>query len=219
MLNLFIGSAPSKYAAIAIFAAIVVVSLTMLLGKEPVPLSQKLAMVLLVFLISLPGILLTLFQMTCIVTGSGFMSKGSPLGKRWWCSLYAWIVSVLLIVYCVFLIVAAVTTLATGEKVMSDLNVMETEAFENRMKKATEEAVQHFSAQKAEVADASVASPSQPAVLPVAPEAKMEEKKEEVKKEEVVVKDTFVVAGGASEPAPIQPFEKPEGFSTCGAPF
>lgn len=209
MLNLFIGSAPSKYAAIAIFAAILVVSFTMLMGKEPVPLGQKLAMVLLIFLISLPGILLTLFQMTCTVTGSGFTSKDSPLGKRWWCSLYAWIVSVLLIVYSVFLIVAAITTLATGEKVMNEIAIADAEAFENRMKAATAEAVQHFSSQKAEVADASVASPSAAPAAPAAPATKEDEKKEEIK-------DTFVVAGGASEPAP---FEQPEGFSTCGAPF
>lgn len=216
MLNLFIGSAPSKYAAIAIFAAIVVVSLTMLLGKEPVPLGQKLAMVLLVFLISLPGILLTLFQMTCIVTGAGFTSKDSPLGKRWWCSLYAWIISVLLIVYSVFLIVAAVTTLATGEKVMTEIAIADAEAFENRMKEATQGAVQHFATQKAEVADASVAPAASTAPV-VVPQA--QNPQEEKKEEKVELKDTFVVAGGASEPAPIQPFEKPEGFSTCGAPF
>jgi hypothetical protein len=214
MLNLFIGSAPSKYAALAIFAAVIIVSLTMLFGKEPVPLGQKLAVVLLIFLISLPGILLTLFQMTCIVTGAGFISKDSPLGKRWWCSLYAWIISVLIIVYSVFIIVAAITTLATGEKVMNDIAIADAEAFENKLKQATQQAAEHFATQKAEVADASVASPTQPAVAPAADVAPMmEDKKKEV------LKDTFVVAGGASQPAPVDPFEKPEGFSSCGAPF
>lgn len=232
MLNLFVGSAPSKYAAVAIFGAIAVVSITMLLGKEPVPLGQKLAMVLLVFLISLPGILLTLFQMTCIVTGAGFRGKGSPLGKRWWCSIYAWVISGLLILYSVFLIIAAITTLATGEKTMKDIAVADAETFENRMKEATQQAVQHFATQKAEVGDASApmvpVAPAVPAVptVPAAPASAapasaapvaVPAKKEEVEKE--LVKDTFAVAGGASEPAPIQPFEKPEGFSSCGAPF
>jgi hypothetical protein len=111
----------------------------------------------------------------------------------------------------VFLIVAAITTLATGEKVMNDIAVADAEAFENRMRAATEGAVQHFAAQKAEVADASVASPSgapaaaAPAAAVVVAPAKEEEKKE-----------AFKVAGGASVPAP---FEEPEAFSSCGAPF
>lgn len=218
MLNLFIGSAPSKYAAIAILAAVVIVSLTMLFGKEPVPLGQKLAVVLLIFLISLPGILLTLFQMTCIVTGAGFTSKDSPLGKRWWCSLYAWIISVLIIVYSVFIIVAAITTLATGEKTMKDIAIADAEAFENKLRQATQQATEHFAAQKAEVADASVASPTMPAVAPpaVAPAMPAAAPMMEDKKKEEELKDTFVVAGGASQPAP---FDKPEGFSSCGAPF
>ena len=209
MLNLFIGAPQSKYSAMAILAAIIIVSLTLLLGKEPIPLSQKFALVLLIFLISLPGILLTLFQMTCMVTGAGFTSKDSPLGKRWWCSLYAWIVSVVLILYCVFLIVVAVMTLTTGEKVLKDIAIADAENFEVRMKNATSDAVQHFTTQKAEVAPASVAPAEAP--KPV--------KAEEKKNDNVVVTDTFAVAGGASEPAPIEGFEEPEAFSSCGAPF
>jgi RsiW-degrading membrane proteinase PrsW (M82 family) len=173
----------------AIIAAVIIVSITMLLGKEPIPLSQKFGMVLLIFLISLPGILLTLFQMTCMVTGSGFMSKDSPLGKRWWCSLYTWIIAAVLIVYCVFLIVISIMTLVTGEQVLKDIAIADAENFENKLKEATNVATEHFTAQKAEqVADPQV-DPAAEAVAPV-----------------------------ADAPA-VQPFEEPEGFSSCGAPF
>lgn len=209
MLNIFIGAPQSKYSAMAILAAIIIVSLTMLLGKEPIPLSQKFAMVLLIFLISLPGILLTLFQMTCLVTGAGFRNQ------RWWCSAYAWILSGLLILYCIFLIVVAVMTLTTGEKVMVDIANMDAENFEAVMQKANAEAVKMFSDKNA--------SSEQVVSMP--------EKKKEV--------DTFKVQGGASVPASImeEPVVAPvtpgaalapsvepapmeaEGFSSCGFPF
>ena len=52
---------------------------------------------------------MSLFQITCLVTGAGFKNQ------RWWCSLYAWIVSALMILYAVMLIVAAILTLTATE--------------------------------------------------------------------------------------------------------
>lgn len=199
MLNIFIGAPQSKYSAMAILAVVIIVSLTMLLGKEPIPLSQKFAMVLLIFLISLPGILLTLFQMTCLVTGAGFRNQ------RWWCSAYAWILSGLLILYCIFMIVIAILTLTTGEKVLNDVENVSAENFEAVMEKANADAIKLFAEKKVED---NVASSE------AAPE-----------KKEVA---TFKVQGGASVPAPImtdpEPAPEPapmdaEGFSSCGFPF
>lgn len=137
-MNLFIGAPQSKYAALAIISAILVVSLTMLFGKEPIPLSQKFAFVLLVFLISLPGLLLSLFQLTCIVTGSGSNNQ------RWWCSAYAWIISILLIIYCIFLIFVAVITLTSGEKALLDIAKMDAENFEASLMDANNAAANMF---------------------------------------------------------------------------
>jgi len=103
--SVFMGVPQSRYAALAILLAIVVVSLAILFGKDPIPMSQKFGFVLLVFLVSLPGLLLSLFQLTCIVTGAGFKKQ------RWWCSLYAWVLSAIMIFYAVILIMAAIVSL------------------------------------------------------------------------------------------------------------
>ena len=103
--SVFFGVPQSRYAALAILLAIVVVALVILFGDSPVPLSQKFGFVLMLFLISLPGLALSLFQLTCIVTGAGFDNK------RWWCSVYAWVLSAIMIFYAVLLVVAAVMSL------------------------------------------------------------------------------------------------------------
>lgn len=167
-MNLFISVPQSKYAAMAIIAAVVTVSLTMLFGKEPIPLSQKFAFILLVFLISLPGLLLALFQLTCIVTGAGRNND------RWWCSAYAWIISIVLIVYCTFLVAIAVITLATGEKALIDVSKQDTEHFGDMMTSANAMA-------RNMLASMDVDS----------------------KKEQKVGGDTFAVQGEASVPAPV----------------
>lgn len=204
--NLFIGSAPSKYAALAILAAVLVVSFALLFGRDPVPFTQKMAFVLMVFLISLPGILLTLFQMTCLVTGAGFRNQ------RWWCSAYAWIVSALLIVYCVMLIAVAIVSLATGEKVLSTV-MEEAEAFENMEKMsietANQEAREYFVAADQPAAEQNETTPGDinavkqkmeqaPPAAPAAPAAP--------------TKEAFKVAGGASIPADISTQAEPEAF-------
>jgi hypothetical protein len=53
----------------------------------------------LIFLTSLPSLALTLFQLTCLVTGAG---------KNWWCSAYAWVLCAMAIFYAGMLIVAAI---------------------------------------------------------------------------------------------------------------
>jgi Mn2+/Fe2+ NRAMP family transporter len=100
--SVFFGVPQSRYAALAILLAIVVVALTIIFGDSPVPVSQKFGFVLMVFLISLPGLALSLFQLTCIVTGAGFNNK------RWWCNVYAWVLSAIMIFYSVLLVIAAI---------------------------------------------------------------------------------------------------------------
>ena len=105
--NIFVGVPQSRYAALAILIAIVVVALTIIFGDSPVPMSQKFGFVLMVFLISLPGLALSLFQLTCIVTGAGVNSK------NWWCNAYAWVLSAIMIFYAVLLVIAAVMSLSS----------------------------------------------------------------------------------------------------------
>jgi len=149
ILDIFVGAPQSKYAALAILSVIFVVSMTILLGKNHLPLSQKFAFILLIFLVSVPSILLTLFQLTCMVTGAGFKNK------RWWCSLYAWIISILIVLYCIVLIVSAILSLVSGASALDDVKKSDKEKFALR---------EHFANQMAEVATSKADDGSVPPV-------------------------------------------------------
>jgi hypothetical protein len=59
-------------------------------------------MFIILLLISLPAIALSLFQLTCIVIGSG------KNNKFWWCNTYAWVLTGLIIFYSINFIIYAV---------------------------------------------------------------------------------------------------------------
>jgi hypothetical protein len=109
-LSVFVGVPQSRYAALAVLIALVAVSLTVVLSKDTVPLSQKFGLALMVFLVSLPSLAMSLFQLTCLVTGAGAKNQ------RWWCWGYAWILSALIIFYSVLLIIAAIMSLSSSKE-------------------------------------------------------------------------------------------------------
>ncbi len=108
-LDIFIGSDQSKYAGIAILVTLLMVALSIVLSKEKIPVTNKLVIAVLLFIFSLPGVLFSLFQLTCIVTGAG--SKN----QRWWCSAYAWFISILVILYCAIIVILVIVALFTDK--------------------------------------------------------------------------------------------------------
>lgn len=104
LLKPFVGSPQSQYAGLAIIIAISAVSLAILLGADAMPLSQKFFFIVLIFLLSIPGLLLSLLQLTCLVTGAGSDNR------RWWCSLYSWIMSAFIIFYSVLVVMITIQT-------------------------------------------------------------------------------------------------------------
>jgi len=141
-LSIFTGSSQSRYAGLAIFFAVIVVSLVILFGKDSIPFSQKLSFVLLIFLISLPAILMTLFQLTCLVRGAG------ENNERWWCGVYAWIISIILVLYCILLVFVAITALITGEKVLQDIHDDDKQEFQRNTDTATMIVQEYFATNK-----------------------------------------------------------------------
>jgi hypothetical protein len=107
--SVFMGVPQSRYSAIAVLLSMAIVGLMVIFGNDGIPSSQKFMMVVLVFLISLPSLALSLFQLTCIVTGAGFKNQ------RWWCSGYAWLLSAFIIFYSVLLVVSAVMSMTSKE--------------------------------------------------------------------------------------------------------
>ena len=107
--SVFIGVPQSRYSAIAVLLSMAIVGLMVIFGNDGIPTGQKFMMVVLVFLISLPSLALSLFQLTCLVTGAGFKNQ------RWWCSGYAWLLTAFVIFYSVLLVVSAVMSLSSKE--------------------------------------------------------------------------------------------------------
>lgn len=214
-LDIFVGVPQSKYTATAILAAIIVVSLAILFGKEHIPLGQKFAFVLIVFLVSLPSIVLTLFQLTCLVTGSS---------KNRWCGWYAWLVSILLIIYSVLIIVIAVVAFSSGKSVNKSLNLGSLEGFEEEKVKSDIANANHFANEYFENSTNGATAPTivakQPESHEQPPMPPMPMKKEPFADEEDYeneeqfmnreafaedyenIEEPFVTAGGASIPAP-----------------
>ena len=128
--SIFTGVPQSRYAGLAVLLAIVVVSISILFGKESMPLSQKIGAILLLIIVSAPGILFSLFQITCLVTGAGVRNQ------RPWCAIYAWLITALLVVYSVLLVAIAILSIATGSKSLRDLTNYNVEKFENNMSSA-----------------------------------------------------------------------------------
>jgi hypothetical protein len=134
LLDIFIGVPQSKYASIAVLVALGAVAFAMVFGKEEVPIGQKFLFVLLLFVIALPSVLLSLFQLTCMVTGAGLKNQ------RWWCGAYAWIGTIFMIIYSVLIVVVAISALVNGTNVASELdNVMLIEAMKVEANKQARE--------------------------------------------------------------------------------
>lgn len=159
-MDIFVGVPQSKYAGAALLMSLIAVSIAVLVGRDEFPLSQKFAFVLLIFLVSLPGLLMTLFQLTCLVTGS-------KNGKAWWCGVYSWIVSILLIIYSILLVTVAVMSLATGGKVLEDIARNDIDMFKAATEQANNDASALFAGPPPEtavqqfVAPAPVSAPEQ----------------------------------------------------------
>ncbi len=215
MLNIFVGVPQSKYAAIAILFSLAAVSVAVLLGKDPVPLGQKFLFIVLMFVLALPGLLMTLFQLTCIVTGAGLKNQ------RWWCSAYAWIGTALITLYAIVLVVVAVTSITNGTDIKKDLVAMDTFSA-NMAAKEYFEAVQDEKKDKMPAAGPQSydAPPAMPAVketfyqspaAPMTPGGSEEEKKK-------LVPNTPPAMPPSMGSTP-EAFTELEPFSSCGAPL
>ena len=116
ILDYFIGTQQSKYAGIAIFSAIFVICMAILFTNTDVSLSHRIMVIFFVFLMSIIPVGMSLFELTCIVTGS----KNKPYNM---CNIFAWAVAVIMIVYSLILIVSVLFSLFTYKKAIYKLEM------------------------------------------------------------------------------------------------
>ena len=126
--DVFLGSDQSKYAGIALFITIIIICLSILFTSSKIPIEQRLVFVIFILIISIPSILMSLFELTCIVTGGNY-------NTRWWCWLLAWVLAIMIILYCIIIIISLFISMSTydlaNERVSEDTvtnNVNSTDA-------------------------------------------------------------------------------------------
>jgi hypothetical protein len=115
ILDYFIGASQSKYAAIAIFSAIVIICIAILFTNTEVPFGNKISIVFFVLLMSIIPVGLSLFELTCIVTGG----KNNKFNL---CHVFAWFVAIMIIVYCFILIILTLMSMFTYKKAIHKIN-------------------------------------------------------------------------------------------------
>ena len=114
----FFGSDQSLYTAYAIMAAIIAICITILLTATDISVGNRILIVLFVIVTLIPSIFLTLFEITCMVTGGT-----EP--NRWWCYAFAWILAAFIIIYCVFVVIISLISLFTYNNAIDNLNEAE----------------------------------------------------------------------------------------------
>jgi hypothetical protein len=97
--DVFLGSEQSKYAGIALFITILIICLAILFTSSKIPIEQRIVFVIFILIITIPSILMSLFELTCIVTGGNYTT-------RWWCWALAWVLAIMIIFYCVMIIIS-----------------------------------------------------------------------------------------------------------------
>jgi len=116
--DVFLGSEQSKYAGIALFITILIICLAILFTSSKIPIEQRLVFVLFVLILTIPSILMSLFELTCIVTGGNY-------NTRWWCWALAWVLAIIIIFYCVMIIISLFLSMTSydlaNERISEDI--------------------------------------------------------------------------------------------------
>lgn len=116
--DVFLGSEQSKYAGIALFITILIICLSILFTSSKIPIEQRLVFVLFVLILTIPSILMSLFELTCIVTGGNY-------NTRWWCWALAWVLAIMIIFYCVMIIISLFLSMTSydlaNERITEDI--------------------------------------------------------------------------------------------------
>jgi hypothetical protein len=109
VLDYFIGTTQSKYVSIAIFLVILTMCVAILFTNTDVSLGMRFGIVLFLILISIFPVAISLFELTCIVTGG----KNTKYNL---CNYYAWFITVLVIIYSFILIIMIISSMFTYKK-------------------------------------------------------------------------------------------------------
>lgn len=106
LMKAIVGSTQSKYVAWAISITILVLCVSILVTQTDIPIGKRLLAVFFMILITVPGVVLSLIEITCLVTGGSWKTN-------WWCWLLAWVIAVVVIIWCVLTIATTFNSILT----------------------------------------------------------------------------------------------------------
>ncbi len=112
----FVGTQQSKYASIAMVVTLIVMCIAILVTNTDIPVGNRIGVVLFFILLSIFPIAISLFELTCIVTG-GRNTKTNL------CYYWAWFVTILIAIYCFILIIVTISSMFTYKKAMLNLQL------------------------------------------------------------------------------------------------
>lgn len=119
ILDYFIGTTQSKYASVAMFLSILMICIAILVTNTEVPIGMRIGVVFFVILISIFPIALSLFELTCIVTGG----RNNRFNL---CNYFAWFITIMIIIYSFILIIMVISSMFTYKKAKDKIVVSET---------------------------------------------------------------------------------------------
>ena len=116
--DVFLGSEQSKYAGVALFITILIICLSILFTSSKISIDQRIIFVIFILIITIPSILMSLFELTCIVSGGNY-------NTRWWCWLLAWVLAIMIIFYCIAIIISLFLSMSSydlaNERITEDI--------------------------------------------------------------------------------------------------
>ena len=115
----FIGTSQSKYVGIALFLTILTICIAILFTHTDVSIGNRIGFVAFFILLSIFPIALSLFELTCIVTGG----KNTRYNL---CNYYAWFITIIMVIYCFILILVVISSMFTYKKATDKITVTET---------------------------------------------------------------------------------------------
>jgi len=190
-MNIFIGTTQSNFAAIAIMLSLIMVCLYVLFINTNIDVGKRFMIIFFILIASIPSILLTLFEITCMVTGG-------TRNKNPWCYWYAWILVAIIIVYSIIVIISVFISMFT----YNNASILVNES-DNKEIPSNEEAndyakkmIEHYNNMNNEANEVKI-------------EVKKEKPKEEKPKEEKhnihpYIDENFKVMGESSLPLPYE---------------
>jgi hypothetical protein len=100
--ELFFSSEQAKWAGIAILCAIIAICLSILFNNTELRIDERLSLIAVVILFSIPAVFISLFELNCISTKNT---------KNEWCGYWGWVIFAIIGIQCILIIISSLMSM------------------------------------------------------------------------------------------------------------